>query len=117
MAHHDYDTYRSCSDSVWEKMNEFFRKLWDLNTRLDQRTLPMKLVQAVKPNDEDDSSINSSICAAAPGGSSTKTDCNTPPDATSMANAPLSESNPFFIEVTSIMEDVESSVGKYIQEM
>ena len=78
--------------------------------------LPVKLVEAVKPNDEDDSGVSSSI-GAVPSGLLAKTNHNTPPDATLMANAPLSKNDPFFIEVTSIMEDVESSVGKYIQEM
>ena len=77
--------------------------------------LPAKLVEAIKPNDEDDSGVSSSI-GAVPSGSLAKTNHNTP-DATLTANAPLSENDPFFIEVTSIMEDVELSVGKYIQEM
>ena len=77
----------------------------------------MKFIQAVRPNDEDDSGIGSSIGTAVLSNSLTNTDHNTPPDATSKANAPLSESDPFLIEVASIMEDVESLVGKYVQEM
>ena len=117
MAHCNYDTYHSCSASVREKTNKFFGKLQDLNTRLDQQTLPANLVQAVKPNNDDDSSISSSIGTAASGKLSTKTDRNTLLDATSMANVSLSKNDPFLIEVASIMEDVELLVGKYVHEM
>ena len=76
-----------------------------------------KPVQAVKPNNKNDSGLGTSMGATAPGGSSTKTDHNTPLDATSTADTLLSENDPFLIEVTSIMEDVESSVERYVQQM
>ena len=98
----------------------FFGTIWDLNTHLDQQTLPMKLVQGVKPDDKGYSGLSSSIDATAPGSSSTETNHNrdaNPPETTSMAVAPLSEDDPFLIEVTTIMEDVESLAKMYIQEM
>ena len=62
MAHCNYDTYRACSASVQERTNEFFRKLQDLNTHLDQQTLPMKPMLGVKPDGEDDSRLVLCIC-------------------------------------------------------
>ena len=117
MAHCNYNTYCACSASVRERTNEFFRKLWDLNTHLDQQTLPMKPVLGVKPDGKDDSGLGSSIDAMTPGSSSTETDCNNttnPLQITSMTVAQLSEDDPFLIEVTTIMEDVESSVKWYV---
>ena len=125
MAHCNYDTYRVCSASVRERTNEFFGKLWDLNTCLDQQMLPTKPdqqnpVQSIKPDNEGDSGLGSSLDAMAPGNSSTESDHNrdaNPPETTSMTVAPVSENDPFLVEVTTIMEDVELSVQRYVQEM
>ena len=94
----------------------FFGTIWDLNTHLDQQMLPKKPIPHVKPDDEDDSRLGSSIDATAPGSSSTETECNrdaNPPEITSMTVAQLGEDDPFLIEVTTIMEDVESSVKTF----
>ena len=120
MAHCDYNTYRTCSASVQERRNEFFRRLQDLNTCLDQQTLPTKPVQSVKSDDDGDSGLSSSMDTTAPGSSSTETDSNrdnNPPETTSTTVAPLGKDDPFLIEVTTIMEDVESLVKKDVQEM
>ena len=69
MAHCNYDTYRTCSGSVQERMNKFLGKLWDLNTHLNQQTLSTKLIQGVKPNDKGDSRFSSSVDVTAPGSS------------------------------------------------
>ena len=80
----------------------------------------MKLVQCAKPDNEGDSRLSSFVDAMAPGGSSTETDRNrdaNPPESTSTTVAQLGENDPFLIEVTTIMEDMESSVKTYVQEM
>ena len=37
MAHCNYDTYRNCAADIWEKTNEYFGKLHDLNVTLAQQ--------------------------------------------------------------------------------
>ena len=106
-------------------MNEFFGKLQDLNTRLDQQMLlvkpdQQKPFQSVSPSDEDDSRLSSSVDAMAPAntsmGSNQNRDAN-PLETTLMTVTPVSKDGPFLVEITAIMEDVESSVQWYIQEM
>ena len=75
LIHCNYDTVQPM---YGRKTNEFFRRLQDLNTHFNQRLLPTKLIQAVKPNDKHDSGIGSSSDL------STMKDHNIPLDATSM---------------------------------
>ena len=125
MSHCNYNTYHACSASIPERTNEFFGKLRDLNTCLNQQMLLPKPnwqtpVQSITPNNEGDSRLSSSIDATAPSNTSTESDHNrdaNPLETTSMAVAPVGENDPFVVEVATIMEDVESSVQWYVQEM
>ena len=97
----------------------------ELNTHLDQQTLLPKPdwqtpIQSIAPDNEGDCGLGSSIDATVPGNTSTESDHNrdaTPLETTSMAVAPVSENDPFVVEVATIMEDVESFVQWYVQGM
>ena len=121
MSHCSYDTYCACSASICERINKFFRKLRDLNTCLNQQTLlPKPDWQSVMPDNKGDSGLSSSVDATALGNTSTESDHNrdaTPPKTTLMAVAPVGENDPFVVEVATIMEDVVSSVQRYVQEV
>ena len=111
MAHCYYDTYHDCTADIWEKKNEYFGRLHDLNATLVQQTSTPKPVQAIKPSDKQDSGLGSST-------DSPMTQTNgTPSGSIPTKTAPTSEDNPFPEEVMSIMKDVESSMGKYVQAM
>ena len=125
MSHCSYDTYCACSASIRERTNEFFGRLQDLNTTLDQQMLPLKPdqqtpIQSITPNDEGDSGLGSSVDATALGNTSTESDHNrdaNPPETTLTAVAPVGKNDPFVVEVATIMEDVESSIQWYVQEV
>ena len=111
MANCDYDTYRNCAVEIWEKTGEYFGKLHDLNTTLEQQTLTPKPIQTIKPSDEHDSGMGSSTASPM----TQVTDA--PSGSIPIDTAPTHEDNPFPEEIMSIMNDVESSVGRYVQAM
>ena len=111
MANCDYDTYRDCVAEIWEKTREYFGKLRDLNTTLEQQTSTPKPMQTIKPSDEDDSGIGSSTASMMMQAHNTSL-------GSIPANAvPTNKDNPFSEEITSIMKDVKSSIGRYVQAM
>ena len=65
MANCDYNTYRSCAADIRKRMEEYFRKLCDLNTTLEQQTSARKPTQPVKPSDDRDSGMGLSTSLSA----------------------------------------------------
>ena len=111
MANCDYDTYRNCVAEIWEKTQEYFGKLHDLNTTLEQQMSTPKPIQTIKPSNEHDSGMGSSTASL------TMQARDTPLGSIPIDTAPTHEDNPFPEEIMSIMKDVESSVGRYVQAM
>ena len=111
MANCDYDTYHNRAADIWEKMREYFGKLCDLNMTLEQQTSTPKPIQTVKPSDEHNSGMGSSTALL------TMQAYNTPSGSIPTDTAPTNEDNPFPEEIMSIMKDVESSMGRYMQVM
>ena len=109
MAHCNYDTYRDCAADIWEKTNEYFGRLHDLNVTLAQQTSTPKPTWAIKPSDKHDSGLGSST-------DSPMMQTHGTPSG-SMPMTPTGENNPFLEEVISIMKDVKASVGMYVQAM
>ena len=106
MAHCDYDTYHNCVANIWEKTREYFGRLCDLNTVLEQQTTTAKLsnptTNLILGWD------HPTICQQLKTVVLLWASC--PP-------ASANEDNPFLVEVVSIMKDVESSIEKYVQAM
>ena len=111
MANCDYDTYHDCEAEIWEKMREYFGKLCDLNTTLEQQTLTPKPIQTIKPSNEDNLGMGLSTA------SMTLHVRNTSSGSIPTDIVPTNKENPFPEEITSIMKDVESSIGRYVQAM
>ena len=77
-------------------------------------------VQSITPNNKGDSGLGSSIDATAPGYTSTESNHNrdaNPLETTLMVVAPVGENDPFVVEVATIMEDMELSMQRYVQEV
>ena len=108
MAHCDYDTYCLCTADIREKTQEYFGRLWDLNTILEQQTTTPKPVQTIKPSSNHDSGMGSS--SHSPAVQVRDTSTGSTPIKTASTNA----ANPFSEEIMHIMQDVESSVQKYV---
>ena len=111
MANCDYNTYCSCAADIRKRTEEYFRKLRDLNAGLEQRMSACKPTQPVKPSDNHDSGMGSSTSLSA-----------TQAHNTSLSSIPIEMAstnmeNPFPDDVKSIMKDIESSIGRYVQAM
>ena len=77
-------------------------------------------IQSIMPDDEGDSRLGSSLDATALGNTSTESNHNrdaNPLETTLTAVTPVSENDPFVVEVATIMEDMESSMQRYVQEV
>ena len=109
MAHCSYETYHECTANIWEKTNEYFRRLHNLNTTLVQQTAVPELTQAVKPDDEHDLGFGSSVDPPAMLAHDTSS--------VSTPSTQTDENNPFPEEIIDIMKDVETSVRMYVQVM
>ena len=111
MANCDYKTYHGCAADIQKRMQEYFGKLHDLDTALEQWTSALKPIQPFKPSDDHDSGM----------GSSTSLSVMQAHD-TSLSSIPIetastNKESPFPDDVMSIMKDVESSVGRNVQVM
>ena len=111
MAHCDYDMYCICAVDIIEKTQEYFGRLQDLNTILKQQMTTPKPVQTVKPSSDHDSGMGSSS------DSPVVQAHDTPTGSTPIKMASTDVANPFPEEIMCIMQDVESSVEKYVQAM
>ena len=111
MANCDYNTYRGCAADIWKRMQEYFGKLRDLNMALEQRMSAHKPTQSVKPSDDHDSGMGSSTSLSATQAHDTSS------SSIPIETASTNKENTFPDDVMSIMKDVESSVGRYVQAM
>ena len=111
MANCDYNTYLGCAAYIWKRMEQYFRKLRDLNMALEQWTLARKPTQPIKPSDDHDLGMGSSTSL------STMQAHDTSLSSIPTKTASTNKENPFPDDVKSIMKDVESSVGRYLQAM
>ena len=92
-------------------MQEYFGKLRDLNTALEQQTLTPKPIQTIKPSDKHDSGMGSSTSLSMTQAYDTST------GSIPAKTAPTNKENHFPDEIMSIMKNVKSSMGRYMQEM
>ena len=109
MANCDYNTYHSSAAHIWKRMEEYFGKLHDLNMALEQRMSARKPTQPIKPSNSCDSGMGSSTSLSM----MQAHDMSSSSIPIEMASA--NTENPFPDDVKSIMKDVESSVGRYMQ--
>ena len=105
------NTYRGCAADIQKRMQEYFGKLCDLNTALEQWTSAYKPIQPIKPSNDHDSGMGSSTSLSAMQAHDMSS--SSIPTETASTN----KENPFPDDVMSIMKDVEMSVGRYMQVM
>ena len=90
---------------------EYFGKLRDLNTALEQGTLVCKPTEPVKPSDDHDSGMGSSTFL------SMVQDHDMSSSSIPVQTASTNKENPFPDDVKSIMKDVELSMSRHVQTM